>query len=160
MKAAGIQIQVLAVLAISAVLGLAANTWGPRRMAWREDWGQYVEVEARRAGLGVRPLSEVRKTVERRAGVVLDARGRREFAAGRLPGAISVPWREVDRVLPTVEFLLEPTRPILVYCVSAYCDEGLMLARHLHARGYRDVALYAGGWREWKAAGLPKESGP
>lgn len=156
MKSTGIQI--LVVVAAAAALGAVANTWGPRRIAWRGDWDRYIETEARRADVVLLSLSEVRKAVESRTRVVLDARGGREFAAGRLPGAISLPWREVDRVLPSIEFMLDPSGPILVYCVSDRCDEGLMLARHLRTRGYRDVALYAGGWREWKAAGLPKEA--
>lgn len=157
MRTAGFQI--LAVVAIAAALGAAANTWGPRRLPWRGEWTGYVEAQARRAGLDVLQLSEVRKIVDQRSRVVLDARGRREFEAGRLPGALPLPWREVDRALAAVEFMLDPERPILVYCAGDHCDEGLMLARHLQTRGYRHVALYAGGWRAWNAAGLPKEAG-
>lgn len=151
--------QMLAVFAIAAALGATANTWGPRRLPWRGEWTGYVEAQARRAGLEALPLSEVRNIVERRTRVVLDARSRREFEAGRLPGALTLPWREFDRALAAVEFMLDPERPILVYCAGDHCDEGLMLARHLQARGYRRVALYAGGWRAWNAAGLPKEAG-
>lgn len=150
--------QALAILAAATVLGAAANTWGPRRLPWRGDWDRYIETEARRSGLAVAETAIVRDLLKAGTHVTFDARRRKEFAAGHLPGAVSLPWMEADRELPNVEILIaDPAQPILVYCRDRDCEEGLLLAGHLRKRGHRDITLYAGGFGAWRKSGAEVE---
>ena len=100
----------------------------------------------------------VRELLKAGTHVVFDARRRREYAAGRLPGAVSLPWMDVDRELPNVEILIaDPAQPVLVYCRNRDCEEGLLLAAHLRKRGHRDVTLFAGGFEAWRKSGAEVE---
>src|SRR5918994_579255 len=72
--------------------------------------------------------------------VVLDVRPEREYRAGHIPGARSVPVDALEAALQT----LPKDREIVAYCRGPYCvfsDEAVALLR---ARGYRGRRLRAG----------------
>ena len=82
--------------------------------------------------------------------VVLDVRPEREFAAGHIAGARSVPvgeLREHLRVLPK-------ETEVVAYCRGPYCAYADEAVRQLRRRGYRANRL-EDGFPEWKRAGLP-----
>ena len=84
--------------------------------------------------------------------VVLDVRPAEEYAAGHIPGALSIPLAELaDRVAE----LPEETE-VVAYCRGAYCVLAHDAVRLLHARGRRAVRL-VDGMLEWKLAELPVE---
>jgi rhodanese-related sulfurtransferase len=81
--------------------------------------------------------------------VVLDVRPAAEYAAGHLPGAVSIPVGELRRRLAE----LPGDRAIVAYCRGPYCafaHEAVALLRHegFPARRLED------GLPEWQAAGL------
>lgn len=83
--------------------------------------------------------------------VVLDVRPEREYAAGHIPGAVSIPLAELaDRLaeLPAVE--------IVAYCRGEYCVLSYDAVRLLTAHGRKAVRL-ADGMLEWRLAQLPVE---
>ncbi len=85
--------------------------------------------------------------------VVLDVRPEKEYRAGHIPGARSVP---IERLAAYLEEIPED-REVVAYCRGPYCvfsDEAVKL---LEARGYRASRLTE-GFSEWRAAGLPVES--
>jgi rhodanese-related sulfurtransferase/DNA-binding transcriptional ArsR family regulator len=76
--------------------------------------------------------------------VLLDVRPSVEYAAGHIPGAISVPPEELPRRIDE----LPRDRPIVAYCRGAFClfaDEAVALLRE---RGFEAYRL-DGGWPEW-----------
>ena len=84
--------------------------------------------------------------------VVLDVRPEREYRAGHIPGARSVPVDALEAVLQT----LPKDREIVAYCRGPYCvfsDEAVALLR---SRGYRAHRLRQ-GLPDWRAAGMPVE---
>jgi len=84
--------------------------------------------------------------------VVLDVRPEREYWAGHIPGARSVPVDALEAVLQT----LPKDREIVAYCRGPYCvfsDEAVVLLR---SRGYRAYRLRQ-GLPDWRAAGMPVE---
>lgn len=86
--------------------------------------------------------------------VVLDLRPRDEYAAGHIPGAVSIPLKELGKQLA----LLPPDAEIAAYCRGPYCvmaPRGIALLRR---HGYRARRL-ADGVNEWRAAGLPVATG-
>jgi rhodanese-related sulfurtransferase/DNA-binding transcriptional ArsR family regulator len=113
---------------------------------------------ARDAYLG-EPVEEVsRDELLRRAGagdiIVLDVRPQDEYAAGHIPGALSVPVEQLgDRLAG-----LPRDADIVAYCRGPYCVFAHDAVRLLRASGRRAWRL-DGGLPEWRLAGLPVTAG-
>jgi rhodanese-related sulfurtransferase/DNA-binding transcriptional ArsR family regulator len=86
--------------------------------------------------------------------VILDVRPAEEFAAGHIPGALSVPLAGLDDALARIPRGAE----IVAYCRGPYCVLAPQAVERLRARGYRARRL-AGGLPEWRLAGLPVAAG-
>jgi len=76
----------------------------------------------------------------------------KEYAWAHLPGALSIPLRELHKRAPKE---LDPARPIITYCHDLECDLGPRAASWLSHNGFHDVAEYEVGKMDWLAAGLP-----
>ncbi|WP_037832653.1 ArsR/SmtB family transcription factor [Streptomyces sp. NRRL F-4474] len=119
-----------------------------------------AEVEpARAAYLGTDDAEEVDREellARAQAGgvVVLDVRPAEEYAAGHIPGAISIP---VDELAERVAELPDDAG-VVAYCRGAYCVLAYDAVRLLHARGRKAVRL-TDGMLEWRLAELPVDSG-
>lgn len=119
-----------------------------------------AEVEpARTAYLGTDDAEEVDREellARAQAGgvVVLDVRPAEEYAAGHIPGAISIP---VDELAERVAELPDDAE-VVAYCRGAYCVLAYDAVRLLHARGRKAVRL-TDGMLEWRLAKLPVDSG-
>jgi hydroxyacylglutathione hydrolase len=86
-------------------------------------------------------------------GLVVDARSIAAFAAGHIPGALSIALRPA--FASWLGWLLEDTRP-LVFVLDDDQDRG-ELARQCRTIGYDHlVGELAGGMPGWRAAGLPE----
>ena len=82
--------------------------------------------------------------------VILDVRPAEEFAAGHIPGALSVPLDRLDAALARL-----PRRAhIVAYCRGPYCVMAPQAVERLRAKGYKARRL-ADGMPEWRLAGLP-----
>jgi rhodanese-related sulfurtransferase len=84
---------------------------------------------------------------------LLDVRPEDEFALGHLPGALNIPFAELERRLGE----LSKGREVIAYCRGPYCVLSFEAVLALRTRGYR-VRRLEDGFPEWKAAGLPVES--
>ncbi|WP_112264146.1 ArsR/SmtB family transcription factor [Lentzea terrae] len=81
---------------------------------------------------------------------VIDVRPAEEFAAGHIPGAVSVPLDELaDRLAG-----LPADQEIVAYCRGAYCVLSHEAVRLLTAHG-RTALRLADGMLEWRLAELP-----
>jgi rhodanese-related sulfurtransferase len=85
--------------------------------------------------------------------VLVDARTREEFAAGHIPGAVSLPYREVDDAILEV---LRPDQLVITYCWGPACNAATKAAAALAARGYR-VKEMLGGFEYWRNDGYAIE---
>lgn len=85
---------------------------------------------------------------------VLDVRPPEEYRAAHIPGAISVPLKELEERLSS----LPKEREIVAYCRGPYCVLAPEAVKLLRARGYRAAAL-GDGVAEWRAHGLPVAAG-
>lgn len=81
--------------------------------------------------------------------VLLDVRPEEEFRSGHIPGAISVPLRELEARLGE----LPAGREIVAYCRGPYCLMSLDAVELLRARGL-DARRLEEGVLEWKGRGL------
>jgi rhodanese-related sulfurtransferase/DNA-binding transcriptional ArsR family regulator len=84
--------------------------------------------------------------------VVLDTRPTREFLAGHIAGAISVPIDELERRLRQ----LPKGKEYVAYCRGPYCVYADRAVEVLRKHG-RNARRLLDGFPEWKAAGLPVE---
>jgi rhodanese-related sulfurtransferase/predicted transcriptional regulator len=85
---------------------------------------------------------------------VIDVRPAEEYAAGHLPGAVSIPLDELEARLAE----LPADTEIVAYCRGANCVLSHDAVRLLAARGRRASRL-ADGMLEWRLAALPVEGG-
>lgn len=137
------------------------------RLAGRDVAGLYAQLRqvaqshlpdveaARRAYLGDdggRPVTRERLQQLATTGTVtvLDVRPREEYAAGHIPGAVSIPLDELaDRLAE-----LPDDDQIVAYCRGAYCVLSHDAVRLLTAHG-RTATRLADGMLEWRLADLP-----
>jgi rhodanese-related sulfurtransferase/DNA-binding transcriptional ArsR family regulator len=110
---------------------------------------------ARRDYLGPDDTEEIgRDELLRRAQAgevtVLDVRPGAEFAAGHIPGAVSIPIEELPGRLAELPDDVE----IVAYCRGAYCAFAHEAVRLLTRRGRQAVRL-AEGMLEWRLAAQP-----
>jgi rhodanese-related sulfurtransferase/DNA-binding transcriptional ArsR family regulator len=82
--------------------------------------------------------------------LLLDVRPEDEFALGHLPGALNIPFANLERRLAE----LPKDTQIVAYCRGPYCVLSFETVAALRAKGY-DVRRLEDGFPEWKAAGLP-----
>jgi rhodanese-related sulfurtransferase/DNA-binding transcriptional ArsR family regulator len=112
--------------------------------------------EAARAWLGdegdLEPVTRAELARRLYAGsvLVLDVRPAAEYAAGHIPGALSIPLGELPARLDT----LPPDAEIVAYCRGRYCAMSPDAVRLLRGHGYR-ANLMDGGLPEWRAEGMP-----
>lgn len=97
------------------------------------------------------PVDEegLRGRVRRGEVTLLDVRPAEEFAAGHIPGALSVPLPELMRQLSS----LSKRREVVAYCRGPYCVLAIEAVKQLRARGFKAVRLEA-GVLDWAALGL------
>lgn len=82
--------------------------------------------------------------------LVLDVRPAEEYAAGHVPGAVSIPLEELaDRLAE-----IPPDTEVVAYCRGRYCVLSYDAVRLLRDSG-RDAALLEDGILEWRRDGLP-----
>jgi len=127
-------------------------------------------------------LADVRRAVERKDVLLVDARSRQQFVGeagaqmrrGHIPGAVDHPWQDdlEQRDLALVWKPIDDLRPayasqgitadrdIIVYCnTGSEASHVFFALRYL--LGYPRVRIYLGGWSEWaEREDLPIETGP
>jgi rhodanese-related sulfurtransferase len=86
--------------------------------------------------------------------VLLDARDRASYRAGHIPGALSMPLDEIEKLAGTLRHDIE----YVTYCWSSSCQLAAKAALQLAERGL-DVKELNVGWSEWVADKLPTEKG-
>jgi len=86
--------------------------------------------------------------------IVVDARPVNEYAAGHIPGALSIPIDDLKQRLHR----LPKSKPYVAYCRGPYCVYADQAVEQLRSAGRRARRL-AVGLPEWKSAGMPVEVG-
>ncbi len=91
--------------------------------------------------------------------VFVDARDDQAFAAGHIPGAYQLDYYRPDKYLPIVLPATGGAETIVVYCNGGECEDSEFTALLLRQSGIapEKIFVYAGGFSEWAAAGLPVE---
>ena len=87
--------------------------------------------------------------------VVLDVRDKEQYDAEHLLGAISLPRAAIE--LDIDELVPDQDTHIVAHCGGN--TRGSLSAHTLQIMGYKNASVLTGGFRGWKAAGLPTEKG-
>ncbi|MDN5916566.1 MAG: metalloregulator ArsR/SmtB family transcription factor [Pseudonocardia sp.] len=125
---------------------VAAARCGDAGIAVREYLGEADTEQVDRA--------ELLRRVEAGRAVLVDVRPEIEFAAGHIPGAVSIPLDELTERLAE----LPPDQEVVAYCRGAFCAFSHDAVRLLQVHGRRAVRL-ADGMIEWRLAGAPVQAG-
>ena len=130
----------------------ALRTVAERRLA---DLDRVVRAHfGNRSGTELVSMRELLKRARAADIVILDTRPPGEYEAGHIAGAISVPIDELRRRLRE----LPKDREYVAYCRGPYCVYADQAVELLQAKGRRARRLLE-GFPEWRAAGLPVETG-
>lgn len=85
---------------------------------------------------------------------VLDVRPVEEYQAGHIPGAVSLPLKELESRLER----LPRDQEIVAYCRGPYCLLAVEAVERLRSHGYRATRL-DDSVIDWRSRGLPVEEG-
>ncbi len=80
---------------------------------------------------------------------VLDVRPSEEYQAGHIPGAISIPLKELELSLLS----LPQNQEVVAYCRGPYCVLAVQAVEVLRAKGFNAVRLEE-GIQDWRALGF------
>lgn len=81
---------------------------------------------------------------------ILDVREKNEYDAGRIPGAVHIPIRELPKRIGEIP----KGKPIIIYCGIGH--RGAMALVFLRGQGY-NVKSILGGFKAWNDAKFPVE---
>lgn len=87
--------------------------------------------------------------------VILDVRDTELYEEEHLPGAVSLPRAAIE--LEIDELVPDQDTHIVAHCGGS--TRGSLSAHTLQIMGYKNASVLTGGFRGWKAAGLPTEKG-
>jgi rhodanese-related sulfurtransferase/CBS domain-containing protein len=99
-------------------------------------------------------LDGVRRLLDEEEAQLVEVLPRPEYEEEHLPGALSLPLRELG---PEEAAALDPARPVIVYCYDWLCDMSPRAAARLERLGVARVHDYAAGKVDWLAHGLLRE---
>ncbi len=105
---------------------------------------------------GMEPIDRKALLTRVRSGdvTVLDVRPGEEYKAGHIPGALSIPLKELERRLSD----LPRNRDVVAYCRGPYCVLAVQAVEILRARGFSAFRLEE-SVQDWQAEGLPVAAG-
>ncbi|GAA1686281.1 metalloregulator ArsR/SmtB family transcription factor [Fodinicola feengrottensis] len=135
---------------VSTFLGQLQDFAAHRLADLRDAVGELLEEPAEWAPV---TAEELQRQLDNPAVLVVDVRSAAEYAAGHLPGAISVPGRQLRDRLDD----LPVDREIVAYCQGPYCVASPQAVRLLREHGRRARSL-AGGATRWRRTGQPLET--
>lgn len=85
--------------------------------------------------------------------LVIDARTPEAFAKGHVPGAISLPYRRIDRESTSA---IPKDKVLVTYCDGVFCNASTKAAARLTALGFRAKEMLD-GMAGWRKEGYPVE---
>ena len=98
-----------------------------------------------------------------KAGALLfvDARHDEDYAAGHVPGALQFDHYHAERYLDAVIAAAPGTSRIVIYCNGGHCEDSEFAATTLKdfVPDASRLCVYVGGIEEWRARGMPVETG-
>ncbi len=110
---------------------------------------------------GIEPIAvpDARAALDKHLALFIDARPAEQYAAGHIPGAISLPAQDFDKVFPAVADKIEASPFLVVYCEGEECSDSIHVAERLVEFGFLGTRVMVDGFRIWANAGNPVAKG-
>jgi rhodanese-related sulfurtransferase len=91
----------------------------------------------------------------------IDARHDEDYAEGHVPGALQFDHYHAERYLDAVLAAAPGTSRIVIYCNGGHCEDSEFAAATLgdFLPDPARICVYVGGIEEWRARGMPVETG-
>ncbi len=86
----------------------------------------------------------------------IDARSRVEFKESHIKGAISIPTNATPEEINNLKDTLKG-KVLVTYCHGIGCHLSDKVAYKLYDMGYRNIAIFFGGWNLWNEYNYPIE---
>ena len=165
MKANNLIKQISLLLSAALVLALGVNAVSPRGIPWRGQWDETRGVvTADQAALQPSLDFEIADalTAQRLHAsgqvVFVDSRTAADYREGHIPGAVSLPVGEFDRLIPAFRERYGSSHPIVTYCSGRSCQDSHILAQRLFEAGFDNVSVFIDGYPGWSGEGYPVET--
>jgi rhodanese-related sulfurtransferase len=154
--------KILVLLTVAAGLALLVNGLSPHGIPLIGQWNAEVGVvtaDTDTAALWMDfELSSpqaAKQVFDAGEALFVDVRSRDMFAAGHIPGAVSLPLDDVDSALEDFATKLSAEQPIVTYCSGRLCQDSHTMAQLLMERGFENVVVYIDGFPGWIENGYP-----
>jgi len=150
-----------AIVCVALVPALLLNL-GLIRRHLKGEFARSLVLPAGTPGVAFVGLAEAGDLFQAGGAVFVDSRAGEQYAAGHVPGALSLPLKQAQE--GAISFgpdalNVRPDRPLVVYCEGGDCQTSILLTQLLKLAGFADIRIFEGGWAEWEAAGFPVEVG-
>lgn len=90
----------------------------------------------------------------------VDVRNLAAWNQGRIPRAVYLPFDQLGEAWDREGARLLAAPELILYCDGPHCDLADRLSTQLASFGLAHIRIYEGGWGDWYASGLPRETGP
>lgn len=90
----------------------------------------------------------------------VDARSRREYERGHVPGAFWLPFEAFASGRPSSLDYFPDHIPLVVYCDGGDCHAAEQVEEMLHEYGFAKLRILEEGWPAWANANYPVDMGP
>ena len=151
--------QTSALVGLELLLAIGGNQCRPGGIKLLGDWSDNARFADASGQSLVIPLEEARDLFEEDEVLFVDARPESQYQEGHLPGALLIPWQEVDRYFMEAAEQLEEGKAIVAYCDGESCELSHELALFLKDMGFPNARVLVNGWSVWRNADLPVEEG-
>jgi rhodanese-related sulfurtransferase len=101
-------------------------------------------------------IDQVKRLLNERRGVFLDARNADEFAEGHIIGSRNIPYLDVFNHFEEITAIPQDTL-VVIYCTGPDCELGRELADFMGKMDFKHLYLYDDGWEGWEKAKMPSE---
>lgn len=92
---------------------------------------------------------------DEKASMIVDSRpAARRYDIGHIPGAISIPESQFDKLAPTM-LPADKSAEVIFYCQGPSCDLSAKSAQKAEKLGYTNLKVYEAGIPDWEAKGEP-----
>jgi rhodanese-related sulfurtransferase len=104
-------------------------------------------------------LEQAKKMSKDKGVLFCDARAKVEYDQGHIPGAIPLPTGEFDKYYNQHLQRIKKAKKLVTYCHGVGCRLSEKSANSLVDKGFKNVAVFFGGWPQWSEHQLPVEKG-
>ncbi|HTB22251.1 MAG TPA: rhodanese-like domain-containing protein [bacterium] len=100
-------------------------------------------------------LAETQRLLKKKGTILVDGRSMLEWQQSHLKGALPLPLGDFEKQYAIYAKRLKKAKIIIAYCHGKGCHLSDSLCQDLVNKGFKNVAVFWGGYPEWSAAKLP-----